>query len=84
METSDSSLKELFLRTKSQQDELELLEPQSEAFKTSLQSIIDSLEACCQLIQKLSIFSSNEELEDISTNDLQYEKTHRYLTDKAH
>lgn len=72
METSDSSLKELFVRTKSQQDELELLEPQSEAFKTSIQSIIDSLEKCRQLIQKLSIFSSNEEVEDISTNDLQY------------
>jgi immunoglobulin-binding protein 1 len=73
MESSDSSLKELFERTKSQQDELDLLEPQSVAFKTSLQSIIDSLERCRQLIQKVSIFSTNEEVEDISTNDLQYE-----------
>lgn len=83
METSDNSLKELFLRTKSQQDELELLEPQSVAFKTSLQSIIDNLEQCRLLIQKLSIFSSNEEVEDISTNDLQYE-TRRDLAQKAH
>lgn len=73
MESSDSSLKELFERTKSQQDELDHLEPQSVAFKTSLQLIIDSLERCRQLIQKLSIFSTNEEVEDISTNDLQYE-----------
>lgn len=73
MESSDSSLKELFERTKSQQDELDLLDPQSVVFKTSLQSIIDSLERCRQLIQKLSIFSTNEEVEDISTNDLQYE-----------
>lgn len=71
MDPSDGSLKELFQRAKSQEDELDQLEPQTEVFKAHLQTLIDSFEQCRQLIQKLSLFSTNEELEDISTNDIQ-------------
>ena len=72
MDAPEPSLKELFQKTKTQHDDLDSLDPQSEAFKSSLQSIIESLEQCRQLIQQLSIFSKNEEVEDISTQDLQY------------
>lgn len=72
MDNPEPSLKELFNRSKEQQDDLEGLDPQSSDFKRTLQSINDSLEKCQQLIQQLSIFSTNEEVEDISTQDLQY------------
>ncbi|KIW64598.1 hypothetical protein PV04_09521 [Phialophora macrospora] len=69
---SEPSLGALFKQAKDQQDELEGLDPRTAQFKDTLQSIIHSLELCRQLIQQLSLFSTNEEVEDISTQDLQY------------
>lgn len=74
MDSPEPSLKELFNKSKEQQDDLEALDPQSAEFKRTLQSINDTLEKCQQLIQQLSIFSTNEEVEDISTQDLQYDR----------
>ncbi|KAI1624635.1 TAP42-like protein [Exophiala viscosa] len=72
MDTSEPSLKGLYNEAKSQQEGLDDLDPRSSAFKTTLQSIIDNFRRCQELIQQLSLFSKNEEVEDISTQDLQY------------
>ncbi|KIW33305.1 uncharacterized protein PV07_00163 [Cladophialophora immunda] len=72
MDTPEPSLKALFNQAKKQQEGLDSLDPRSAAFKHALQSIIDNLEQCRRLIQDLSLFSTNEEVEDISTQDLQY------------
>jgi len=71
METSEPSLKGLYHDAKTHQNELDSLDPRSSTFKTTLQSIIDNLQRCQELIQQLSLFSKNEEVEDISTQDLQ-------------
>jgi hypothetical protein len=73
---SEPSLSALFKQAKDQQDDLESLDPRTAQFKDTLQSIIHSLELCRQLIQQLSLFSTNEEVEDISTQDLQYTGLH--------
>lgn len=67
----EPSLRELFKDAKKSQDELEGLDPRSGHFKSTLQSILDKLQRCRKLIQQLSLFSTNEEVEDISTQDLQ-------------
>ncbi|KAG9781356.1 hypothetical protein ABEF93_000725 [Exophiala dermatitidis] len=72
MENSEPSLRVLYNQAKARQDELDSLDPRSETFKECLQSIIDALQQCRNLIRKLSLFSTNEEVEDISTQDLQY------------
>jgi hypothetical protein len=72
MDLGEPSLKELFNRTKTQQDDLDNLEPQSAAFSATLASLSQSLERCRELIQQLALFSPNEEVEDIATQDLQY------------
>ena len=71
-QTSEPSLRRLFNQAKNQQDELDSLDPRSANFKDTLQSIIDNLQQCHQLMQQLSLFSTNEEVEDIATQDLQY------------
>ncbi|EXJ84389.1 hypothetical protein A1O3_05056 [Capronia epimyces CBS 606.96] len=72
MDNPAPSLRELFTEAKARQDELDTLDPRNSRFNESLQSIIDNLQQCRQLIRKLALFSANEELEDISTQDLQY------------
>jgi len=75
MDAPEPSLKELFNSAKTSQDDLDSLDPRSANFKGALQSIIDSLRRCRQLIQQLSLFSTNEEVEDVSTQDLQFVTT---------
>lgn len=72
MDHPEPSLRELFNQAKTRQDELDAIDPRSETFRESLRSIIDDLQQCQQLIRKISLFSTNEEVEDISTQDLQY------------
>lgn len=71
-EGAEPSLKELFNKAKNQQDDLDSLDPRTATFQNTLKSITDGLERCRQLIQQLSLFSTNEEVEDISTQNLQY------------
>ncbi len=71
MDESEPTLKGLFHDAKRDQDELNSLDPRIATFKETLQSIIDKLQRCRQLIRQLSLFSKNEEIEDISTQDLQ-------------
>jgi len=72
MDAPEPSLKELFNNAKTSQDELDSLDPRSAAYKKTLQSTIDSLQRCRRLVQQLSLFSTNEDVEDISTQDLQF------------
>jgi signal transduction histidine kinase len=71
MDDSEPTLKGLFNDAKRDQDELNSLDPRSATFKDTLQSIIDDLQRCRQLIRQLSLFSKNEEIEDVATQDLQ-------------
>lgn len=72
MAENEASLSELFKTAKSNQEDLDTLDPRSEDFKQLLQSSIASLKQCQDLIDRLALFSSNEDLEDIATTNLQY------------
>lgn len=72
MDNSGSSLRQLFTSARGRQQELDAHDPRSNVYQESLHSAISSLEECRQLLSKLAVFSLNEEVEDISTNDLQY------------
>ncbi|KIW21493.1 hypothetical protein PV08_02073 [Exophiala spinifera] len=71
-EASEPSLKETYNEAKLRQTQLDSLDPRSSSYKDTLQSIIDNFERCRQLIRQLALFSPNEEVEDIATQDLQY------------
>lgn len=71
MDDEEISLGRLFAQSRTKQHQLETLDPRSNEFKTTLQSIVQSLERCRKLIDGNSVFSPNEELEDISTQDIQ-------------
>ncbi|RMD39298.1 hypothetical protein DV735_g5833, partial [Chaetothyriales sp. CBS 134920] len=70
--TTDKSLSGLFKSAKARQESLDELDPRSERFKETAQGAINDLEECLKLIEQGSLFSANEEAEDISTNELQY------------
>jgi immunoglobulin-binding protein 1 len=66
------SLGQTFRQAKDNQQELDSLDPRSDGFKEMLSSVVRDLERCQKLVVELSIFSPNEELEDISTQNIQY------------
>lgn len=69
---NERSLGDLFKQAKSDQEELDLLDPRSEDFKDLLTSCIDVLSRCSQLVDQLALFSPNEEIEDVSTSNIQF------------
>jgi immunoglobulin-binding protein 1 len=71
-EAPEKSLREVYTEARAKKDQLDDLGPRSSAFKSTLQATVDDLEQCRRLIQDLSIFSPNEELEDLSTQSIQY------------
>lgn len=71
-ETQDKSLRETFDQAKSDQQTLEKLDPRSDEFRAHLEAAISSFVRCLKFIRDLSVFSPNEELEDISTQNLQF------------
>ena len=71
MDPSAPGLRQQFSSARGKQEELDGLDPRSSIYIENLQSAISAFEECRQLISKLGIFSPNEEVEDISTNDLQ-------------
>jgi immunoglobulin-binding protein 1 len=72
MDVSGPSLRELYSSAKSKQEEID---SGSATHQEILQSAISAFEECRNLIAKLAVFSSNEEVEDISTQDLQYDQS---------
>jgi immunoglobulin-binding protein 1 len=71
-DSQDVSLREAFDQAKQSQQEIDGLEPRSAAFRHSLESAIQSLVTCQRMIKDLSVFSPNEDLEDVSTQNLQF------------
>ena len=69
---NEQSLSSLFESAKNNQEDLDTLDPRSDGFKALLQSTIDTLHKCSKLINQLALFSTNEDLDDISTSDIQY------------
>jgi immunoglobulin-binding protein 1 len=72
MDVSGSTLRELYSSAKSKQEEID---SSSATHQEILQSAISAFGECRNLIAKLAVFSSNEEIEDISTQDLQYNQS---------
>jgi len=69
---NEQSLSSLFRSAKNNQEDLDTLDPRSDDFKTLLQSTISTLAQCSQLVDQLALFSTNEDLDDISTSNIQY------------
>jgi hypothetical protein len=74
MTDQPQSLKELLQTAKAQKQSIEYsTEPNSDAYRQEVSATIDKLRECQRLINQLSLFSSNEALEDVSTSNLQYD-----------
>jgi hypothetical protein len=67
----ESTLNELFLSAKNKQEQLELFDPRSDDFDQTQRSAIKALEDCRELIAQIALYSTNEEVDDISTQNLQ-------------
>ena len=68
MDASGSSLRELLSSARAKREELV---SGTATYQEMLQSTISAFEECRRLIEKLAIFSPNEEIDDISSQDLQ-------------
>ena len=77
MDVSGSNLRELYSAAKGKQEEID---SGSATHQEILQSAISAFEECRNLVAKLAVFSSNEEVEDISTQDLQYNQSTLYAS----
>jgi len=71
MDAPGPSLRELFNRTKAKQDDLGNHDPRSGEYKKMLQSMADDLRRCHELVDQRALFSVNEQVEDIATQDIQ-------------
>ncbi|KAI1956643.1 Type 2A phosphatase-associated protein 42 [Ophidiomyces ophidiicola] len=77
MDEEPRSLQILFSSAKAQKKSLESApSANDEAYKDQLDSTLELFETCHKLIAKLSLFSPNESLEDITTADLQFGLPH--------
>ncbi|QKX58520.1 uncharacterized protein TRUGW13939_05644 [Talaromyces rugulosus] len=73
MTDQPQSLRALFDAAKTNKTSLEhSAEPTGDAYRDAVAATIAKLEECQKLIGQVSLFSSNEGLEDISSADLQY------------
>lgn len=71
-EADDRSLREIYQQVRILRNQLIEHDSRSSAYKDLLVSLTRDLEQCQRLISDLSIFSPNEDLEDLSTQNLQY------------
>lgn len=66
------SLRSLFATAKAEKSELETRpDTNTDRYRSDVSATIAKFEECQRLVDVLSLFSSNEPLEDISTGDLQ-------------
>lgn len=73
MEDTDQSLREVFADAESARVELEnSWDSNSTAYQQNLLAALAAYEKCLAIINKVSLFSTNEALDDVTTNDLQY------------
>jgi immunoglobulin-binding protein 1 len=74
MTEQPQSLRDLLQAAKAHQQSIESsAQPNSDAYRGEVSAAVAKLEECQRLISQVSLFSSNEGLEDITTADLQYE-----------
>lgn len=67
-----SNIRTLFASSKAQRKALESnLEPNSAVYHENVQAALETLEECRRLARSLSLFSPNENEEDIASSDLQ-------------
>ena len=71
MDDSGSTLRELFAGARRRQDDLSQLDPRSDEHRGVLRQTIADYEACRVSISRVALFSTNEEADDIATQDLQ-------------
>lgn len=72
MAEQETSLSNLYKKARAGQEDLNILDPRSEEYKDLLSSCISTLKKCSELVDRLALFSTNEEVEDVSTSNLQY------------
>ncbi|PYI15255.1 TOR signaling pathway regulator [Aspergillus japonicus CBS 114.51] len=76
------NLRTLFTEAKAEKTALEgRFDSNTDAYRSDVNAVIAKLEECQRLVSLLSLFSSNEALEDISTGDLQYLTVEYLLAD---
>lgn len=67
------SLRFLFAAAKAEKTSLESrTDSNSDAYRSDVNATIAKFKECQRLVALLSLFSSNESLEDVATGDLQY------------
>ena len=72
MDHSGQSLHDLFIKAKQRQDSLDHGDPRSQEYRSAIQKLQQTYEQCRNLISQLALFSTNEEIDDISTQNIQY------------
>ncbi|KAJ5312458.1 hypothetical protein PENANT_c027G07875 [Penicillium antarcticum] len=76
------SLRSLFASAKEQKDKLGSRgDTNTEAYRDDVNATIAKFQECQRQISMLSLFSSNESLEDVSTNDIQYMSLEYFLAE---
>ncbi|KAJ5747411.1 uncharacterized protein N7511_009107 [Penicillium nucicola] len=76
------SLRALFASAKEQKDKLGSRgDTNTEAYRDDVNATIAKFQECQRQISMLSLFSSNESLEDVSTNDIQYMSLEYFLAE---
>jgi len=66
------NLRSLFVAAKADKTALEARpDTTSELYRRDVTAVIAKLEECQRLVRLLSLFSSNEQIEEVSTGDLQ-------------
>ena len=71
MGSTEANLRETFEQAKSQQQILDKLDSTDGEYGLILQASIRNLEEAQAKVSQLSTFSLNEEIEDVSTSDIQ-------------
>ena len=69
----DISLRALYNTAKTKRKDLESFASAADPiYQENLRAAIDCLEQCRQIVDRISLFSPNETLEDLSSVDIQY------------
>lgn len=70
---ADQSIKSLFISAERQRHVIEASwDTNTASYQENLASCVATYQECLQLADRLSLFSPNETLEDITSGDLQY------------
>jgi hypothetical protein len=72
MSNSGLTLQALFLSAKQKQEQLSHVDPRSDTYKELQRGIMLELVECRILVTRTSMFSVNEDIDDISTQDIPY------------